>query len=601
MSVSVSCKHHDDIRANRQLSPNGRPERRVLALAVDSARNLTVLVRRIAGHGKEEIGTGLLISRRLVLTALHVVCDFGLGQVVPEHDLVSIRLQFEIAENPVDGDSTIMGRLIWPRPGTSASDDKLDTALIALDNEGLPPSTNQNITLESILEVDDIVERYNLEVGLDKLRFAEPRPASLGVKFWGYTGVAQKLLERVKRNAALSGAIAIPTPGMLRDTQVVKTGHYLMDVDKLFARTDGQYNPLGGGSGAAVWHYAEESDLLEICGTLQRAPPTDVAKDCLLITPFPVADEFRALVPSTLFQSSAEVSSEIRIYPVAKARQLIHRLDRTEPVASYLDAFRRTKPKGYLFAFVSTQWDGSTAFLSRLQEESARDENPFFDRIICPKPGVNVVPISGMTSPVDLQRILAKLADALLAVRLDSPVKEPTIAARIASGAVPRLLMFDVEDTRLFDRMTCEARDGFQDTLRSFLQCMADWSRPAVTSPGGETLERDNPLIAILNVVTNSPNFYDARDRAEKVIGKLSDILARPDMTPSEVHCQVYPFLLDDIAFADFEKWCREEVQMQEFAAAVGRVMDPPFDGGARNFNLISLGLDAVVERKRGK
>ncbi|RWX13615.1 hypothetical protein EHI42_19665 [Rhizobium hidalgonense] len=571
-------------------------------LTFDSAMPLTVLVRRIVGEGREEIGTGLLISRNLVLTALHVVCDFGPGQVVPEHDLINIRLQFDIAEKPPDGDSKIVGRLIWPPPGAPASSDKLDTALIALDNDGLASSSKQVIMIESILEVDAVIERYYLEAFLGKLRFARPRAGSLDVTFCGYTSVAQRLLERSKRNAGLSEAMAIPTPGMLRDPQVVKTGHYLMDVDKLFERTDGQPNPLGGGSGAAVWHYADETDRLEICGTLQRAPPTEVAKDCLLITPFPASDEFKALVPAQLFEGSTKASlSEITVYPVAKARQVMHRLDRAEPVRSYLDAFQLTKPKGYLFAFVSTQWDGSTAFLRRLQEESARAENPFFDRILCPKPGVSVVPISGMTSPVDLQRIFARLADAVLAARPDSPTREPTIKTRISSGAVSRLLMFDVEDTRLFDRMTCEARDGFKDTLRSFLQEVADWSKPSVTPPSGETLERDNPLIAVLNVVANGPDFNDARDRAQKVIGKLSDIFAESGMVPSDLYCQVYPFLLDEIAFTDFETWCRDEVQMQEFADAVGRVMNPPFDGGTRNFNLISLGLDAIIDRKWGK
>jgi len=581
-------------------------------LTVDSAMALTVLVRRIAPDGSEEIGTGLLISRRLVLTALHVVCDFGPDLAVPKHDEVNIRLQFEISRDP-DADesriaekraiapSIVTGRLIWPASGTPASDDRLDVALIALDNEGLVPTSKKLITIESMLEVDDVIERNNLTASLEKLRFSAPRADTLTVTFWGYTGTAQKLLAGAMRNAGLKDVAAIPSRGQLMDTKALITGHYLMGVDKLLGNVAGQPNPLGGGSGAAVWRYAVETDLLEVFGILQRAPPTDVAKDAVLVLPLPDHPEFKALVPAQLFECGVKNSvAESGIYPVAKARQVMHRLDRADPVKSYLDAFKLTRPKGYLFAFVSTQWDGSPFFLRRLQEESARPENPIFDRLICPKPGVSVLSIPGMTSRADLGRILDKLADALVAERPGSPKKEPTIAMRLASGAVSRLLLFDVLDSRIFDRVTFEARDGFRETLHLFLQHVADWSVPSVIPPGGETLERDNPLVAILNVVTSAPDFDEARSRAEKVIGKLTEVFSESSMVPSEVKCEVYPFVLDEIAFADFLQWCRDEVQMEEFADAVGRKMNPPFDSGTRNFNLISLGLDAVVERKWG-
>lgn len=563
----------------------------------DPIPSLTVFVTRPNDAFSDATGTGLLISPRLVLTALHVVCDFGHGKTVPVQN-PGIRVSFQVAGGPLSPAHFFHARLVWPPVGSPACEDGKDIALLALDNEGLEQGHRDRLSEKSVDAARVLIERYRLASLTKLLRFHLSRENAVDATIIGYPVVADFLLRNVMQNRgredvracmAVMGKIPTPTPveGILQ-----------FHTDRLLQPASEEDNPLRGISGASAYRFDVKTGFTEIYGTVNRRLKADVGVDVLTLAPIPSATtlpgevNFRALVTDFVY-NDAPIKEE----PLQRAREVLHRLDRKETVRTYFEGYRRKCPRSYLYVFVATQWDGHAALWKRLEEESVVGSAAFFDKIF--DHGLDSITLQEMTHEADFSKVLEVLSKKIKATAPD----DIAIGQRLSSGAEPRQLRFEVMDHRLFNRATGETLAGVATTLRRFMQSLADWGKNPLVPPLGNPFQRENPLVALLTVYMKpipgeSPD--DASDRVGDLVQRVLMLFDECRIAVEDLHCEVYDRVLNEIPFHEFRDWCVEHVQDPEFVRTLGRAMNPQFTIGETRFGLIETGIDAVSAKMAG-
>ena len=554
------------------------------------------VMRRIAGGG-EETGTGLLITPRLVMTALHVVCPFGGDRVVPAHHLLQLSARFEIASRSVPGAprpvaKSYPARLVWPPAGTSAAIDSIDVALLALDNDGLEGELGR-LDENGVDAAQDLIKRYNLEEATKRLRLGVSGYRPPAVNFIGYPIAGDMALKDVLKAIGQEGIpAAIPFGGTVPVADPAGGDLIYLYTGRVWLPKPAMPHPLVGISGASVYRIDDAAGYAEIYGVLNRSLSDDGAQNQLTIAPIPVsgagqdAAGFWSLVPQTL----AFVADD----SVQSALEVIHRLDRNGPVQIYLDGFRNKRPRSYFYVFVTTSWDGPDALCKRLQEVSTDNDEPLFDSItFASKPPF--ITIQNMNGAADCARLLTTLAKQIGARAPGEAPAQPSIADRLASGAAPRLLLFDVDERQLFDEDTGERLEGAVAMLRQLMQEIAGWAKKELTTQSGISFERENPLVAVLRIqVSSSCEAREAFKQAKGLAQRATSLFQNECGSPEGMHCEVYDQPLDEISFSDFGSWCAQQFRTANFSGTLGNAMEPPFTGGTLRFNAIWKRLDAL-------
>ncbi|MGX9574343.1 hypothetical protein [Mesorhizobium sp. f-mel] len=558
-----------------------------------------MFVMREIGGGGAETGTGLLITPRLVMTALHVVCPFGKGRVVPAHHSLRLYVRFEIASRSVAGEPRPVAkfypaRLVWPPVGTEASINSSDVALLALDNDGLEEGELGRLPENWVIAAQDLIKRYALGEATTRigLGVAGDRPPQ--VKFLGYPVAGDIVLKEVLKPIGQEGIPAmIPFPGNVPVADPTGGDLIYLFADKVWSPTLEQPEPLVGISGASVYRMGDAAGYAEIYGVLNRSLPVskDGTQNLLSIAPIPKpgarqsAAGFWSFVPEAM----AFVEND----SVQRARDVIHRLDRSVPVQIYLDGFRNKRPRSYLYVFVTTLWDGPDALRKRLQEVSTENDEPLFDiRTFASEPPS--ITLQNMSGTAECARLLTTLAKQIKARAPGENSAQPCIADRLASGAAPRLLLFDVADNRLFDGDTGERLDGAVATLRQLMQEIAGWAKKEPTAPSGISFERENPLVAVLTIYVSSRDPDKAFKQAKDLVERAKSLFQNDCASPEGMHCEVCDQPLDEISFSDFREWCTQQFRAANFCDTLGNAMEPPFTGGELRFDFIQKSLGAL-------
>ncbi|MER8484296.1 hypothetical protein [Mesorhizobium sp. M1322] len=556
--------------------------------------DLTMFVRRRTAAGDEETGTGLLITPRLVMTALHVVCPFGGNSVVPAHPLLKLSVRFEIASSLEPGTAVKFypARLVWPPPGASASRDFSDIALLALDNDGLDEGDDGYLPVAGVDAAKDLIKRYPLEEATRRIRLGVTGHRSPQVNFMGYPLAGEMALKTVQKAIGqehIPPLLPIGGTVPLADPPAGKL--VFLYTSQVWPPTPERPNPLVGISGASVYRVDDGGEYAEIYGVLNRSLSNDGAQSLLSVAPIPKPDVnqsatgFWSFVPEAM----AFVEDDCRQH----ALEVIHRLDRTEPVQIYLDGFRNKRPRSYFYVFVTTSWDGPDALCKRLQEASTNSDEPLFDSSFALHPPL--VTIQNMDGAADCPRLLTTLAKQIGARAPGESPAQPSIADRLASGAGPRLLLFDVDECRLFDEDTGERLEGAVAMLRQLMLEIAGWAKQELTPQGGISYQRENPLVAVLRIQVSSScearqAFKQAKDLARRTIALFQNECGSPE----GMHCEVCGQPLDEISFSDFNSWCAQQFRTANFSGTLGNAMEPPFTGGTLRFNAIWKRLDAL-------
>ncbi|MER9732318.1 hypothetical protein [Mesorhizobium sp. M0217] len=558
----------------------------------DPIVDLTMFVMRRVGADDDETGTGLLVTPRLVMTALHVVCPFGPGRVVPAHHSLRLYVRFEIASRSVhDAPRSVAkfypARLVWPPAGTPAGVDSRDIALLALDNEGLEEGEPGYLPQNSVDDARDLIERYNLEDATKRIRLGVAGNGPPQAKFIGYPVGGDIVLRDVLKAIGQEGIpAAVPFSGTIPQAVPTAAGLIFLNVLQVWLPTPEVQHPYAGLSGASVYRMDDAAGCAEVYGVLNRVLSEKAAQGLLTIAPIPASAGFAALVPKPPALADEED-------PFQRARDVIHRLDRSVPVQIYLDGFRNKRPRSYLYVFVTTHWDGPTALCRRLQEVSSEDKEPIFDiRTFASAPPS--ITIQSMNGPTDCDRLLAKLAKGIGARAPGEDSAQPSIADRLASGAGPRLLLFDVDEARLFDEDTGERLEGAVATLRQLMQEIAGWAKQEPKPPSGISFERDNPVVAVLTVYVSSRETRQAFKQANVLVERAIALFQKECPPPEGMHCEVYNQPLDVISFDDFRDWCTQQFRTVNFSSTLGNAMEPPFTGGELRFDFIQKSLSAL-------
>jgi len=556
--------------------------------------DLTMFVRRRIAGGGEETGTGLLITPRLVMTALHVVCPFGGDRVVPAHHLLKLSVRFEIASSVAPG--TIVkfypARLVWPPSGAAASKDFCDIALLALDNEGLNEGDEGYLPDDWVLAAQDLIRRYHLEEATRRIRLGISGHRPPAVDFMGYPLAGEIALKTVQKAIGRENIpLPLPIGGAVPLADPPEGYLIFLYTTQIWPPTPEQPNPLVGISGASVYRVQEAGEYVEIYGVLNRLLSNDGATSLLSVAPVPKPNgnqsdaDFWSFVPAAM----AFVEADSR----QRALDVIHRLDRIEPVEIYLDGFRIKRPRSYFYVFVTTSWDGPDALCRRLQEVSTNSDKPLFDSSFALNPPL--VTIQSMNGAADCARLFATLARQIGARAPGESPAQPTIADRLASGAGPRLLLFDVDESRIFDEDTGERLEGAVAMLRQLMLEIAGWAKQELIPQGGISYQRANPLVTVLRIQVSSSceahqAFKQAKDLTQRAIALFQDECGSPE----GMHCEVCSQPLDEISFSDFGSWCEQQFRTADFSGTLGNAMEPPFTGGTLRFNTIWKRLNAL-------
>lgn len=584
----------------------------------DPIGDLTVFVLRETGGDSAETGTGLLITPRLILTALHVVCDFGPGCVVPSHRQGSLYVRFEVAWKVGAGATwspitEYPARLVWPPEGTPASTDANDVALIELDIQG------SSLSEDEIDGLHDLFERHKLAERAEQIRLGVIGSRTPHAKFIGYPVAADETMATLARNAGRGDLpLAMPSPPAQITYTSPMPGYdvIFLYTDKLWERTVEMPNPLAGISGAAVYRINENPNCIEVYGTLNRSlrtdsssvltvaqiPPLRMTENPNEAVDFHLNGVWYEVTPNSFWSHISptryglpNVPKKEDDNPVRRARDVLHRLDREQPVQIYLDGFRRKRSPGYLYVFVARQWDSHGVLCRRLQEESVRSSDGLFD-IESFASGSRSITLSGQKNSLD--RVLRKVAEQVNARTPGEDPLEPTISQRFASGASHRLLLFDIEDRDLFEGGG-EPLPGTVAVLQDLMRLIADWAKERPAAPSGVSLQRDNPLVAVLTIVlsqdADEPN--DSNRLAQDLIDRVVTLFGHDCVPPPGLAGEIYDQVLDEIFFDDFRDWCEKHVYAVEFANEIGRAMRPEFTTGRRRLGHIEAGLDALKTR----
>ncbi|MDR3373815.1 MAG: hypothetical protein P4L98_08820 [Ancalomicrobiaceae bacterium] len=233
----------------------------------DPIPSLMVFVLRKKDERRYEFGTGTLLSDRLILTALHVVCDVGPGLTVPddasrEEILVRLDVVERFPEYRTLRDGLLQARLVWPLPGEPAVSGRRDIALLSIecDNQDVP---RPQVGIRSHELAKRLIGRAGLTKEFQRLVVNTP-PASLRDRmewtFSGYPILGQEIwgqtlaeLGKTAKQRPLPRAMTVPS--LSADNADGYCTGYSGRLDTMLPpgrNTDGaEGNKLAGTSGAA--------------------------------------------------------------------------------------------------------------------------------------------------------------------------------------------------------------------------------------------------------------------------------------------------------------------------------------------------------------